>query len=480
MAKLWAGRFQNDANELLDEFNASLPFDKNLWEEDIKGSLEHAKMLYSIGLLEISELDSITNGLEEIKQEILQDKFEFCIEDEDIHMSIERALSNKIGNAGKKLHTARSRNDQVALDFKLYCRKHNAILQRLLSELISTILNMAKQHTNTLMPGMTHLQHAQPISFGYHLVAWCMGLKRDIERLQCSIKLSDDCPLGSAALAGTPYGNERDNLALSLGFKYASANAMDSVGQRDFALDILYNISMIMLHISRMAEELILWSSYEFKFVSFSDSFATGSSIMPQKKNPDVAELLRGKTGRTYGNLISLLTTMKALPFAYNKDMQEDKECVFDSVKTASISIKILTESIKTLTIHTENMRNMCEKGHLVATDLADFLVQECNIAFREAHHITGTCVQYAESKKLDLSQVDSKELANFLQNHIEVLMRNTDSNTNIKMQIDCNKLHEVLSIENSMQRRNSAGGCNSDEVKKQINSLEQWLCEIN
>lgn len=479
MAKLWAGRFQTDANTLLDEFNASIPFDKNLWEEDIQGSIEHAKMLYSIGLLDIHELDSITHGLQEIKQEIMQGNFTFSLQDEDIHMAIEKALSEKIGDAGKKLHTARSRNDQVALDFKLYCRKQNLVIQKLLIELIESLLSIAQHHTNTIMPGMTHLQHAQPISFGYHLVAWCVGLKRDIERLQSSMQRSDDCPLGSAALAGTPYGNERENLALSLGFKTASLNAMDSVGQRDFALDILYDIAMVMLHVSRMAEELILWSSYEFGFVTFADSFATGSSIMPQKKNPDVAELLRGKTGRVYGNLMALLTTMKALPFAYNKDMQEDKEGVFDSVQTAIISLKILTESMKTLTINTENMRKMCEKGHLVATDLADLLVKECHVPFREAHHITGVCVQYAESCGKDLSNIEIDSLCEVLEKELKNLVTQKGNMESIVTTISSESLKLALNLEHSMQRRNSLGGCESDEVKRQIHILLQWLRSI-
>lgn len=485
MAKLWAGRFENDSSELLDDFNASLSFDKNLWEEDIQGSIEHAKMLYSIGLLEIHELDLILKGLAEIKEEILQNKFVFDNKDEDIHMAIESALSKKIGNAGKKLHTARSRNDQVALDFKLYCRKHNLILQRLSAKVIQVLLNIAKNHTHTLMPGMTHLQHAQPISFAYHLVAWCMALKRDIERLQSSYQRSNDCPLGSAALAGTPYGNERENLAESLGFTHASLNAMDSVSQRDFALDILYDIAMLMLHISRMAEELILWSSYEFRFISFSDSFSTGSSIMPQKKNPDVAELLRGKSGRVYGNLMALLTTMKGIPFAYNKDMQEDKEGVFDSIKTASISLQILAESLKTLTINQDNMLAMCQKGHLVATDLADFLVQECNIPFREAHHITGMCVRYAEDNQQDLSTINVQNLESFLHQEITnfIARSNLDSaqQESIKTtNISYEKLQNVLSLDHSMQRRTSLGGCSSDEVKRQIHILEAWLHEIS
>ncbi|STQ85420.1 argininosuccinate lyase [Helicobacter muridarum] len=465
MAKLWGGRFNESMNELLERFNASITFDKNLWEEDIQGSMEHAKMLYSIGLLEVNELDLILNGLREISSEIIKDKFSFSLENEDIHTAIENELCKKIGQAGKKLHTARSRNDQVALDFMLYCRKANIVLQGLLGKLIQTLLNIAKQHTHTLMPGMTHLQHAQPINFGYHIVAWCMGFKRDIQRLRNSLSMINECPLGSAALAGTPYKNERENLALGLGFESASLNAMDSVAQRDFALDLLYDISMIMLHISRLAEELIIWSSYEFGFVAFADDFATGSSIMPQKKNPDVAELLRGKCGRAYGNLIALLTTMKSLPFAYNKDMQEDKESVFDSVQTAHICLEILNASLKTLHINKENMRKMCEVGHLVATDLADFLVQELGIPFREAHHVTGICVRYAEKEGLDLSQVDIQDLQALLVKEL---------GDGVAINID--KLSSALNLEDSMQRRNSIGGCNSDEVKRQIHVLETWL----
>ncbi|RDU59350.1 argininosuccinate lyase [Helicobacter sp. MIT 14-3879] len=465
MTKLWGSRFNESANELLERFNASIEFDKNLWEEDIQGSIEHAKMLYAIGLLEVAELDSILAGLQEISKEIREGTFRFTLENEDIHTAIESALSKKIGQVGKKLHTARSRNDQVALDLMLYCRKKSKILQKILSTLMQTLLNIAKEHTQTLMPGMTHLQHAQPISFGYHLVAWCVGFKRDIQRLHASLLINSECPLGSAAMAGTPYKNERENLAQSLGFESASINAMDSVAQRDFALDLLYNIAMIMLHVSRLAEELIIWSSYEFGFVQFSDNFATGSSIMPQKKNPDVAELLRGKCGRAYGNLISLLTTMKSLPFAYNKDMQEDKEAVFDSVQTACICLEILNESLKTLSINKEKMRKMCEVGHLVATDLADFLVQEYHIPFREAHHITGVCVRYAEKGGLDLSKIDVQDLESILLQELgqDII-------------IDKDKLASALNLEHSMQRRNSLGGCSSDEVKRQIHTLEQWL----
>lgn len=475
--KLWSGRFSSNTNELLDEFNASIEFDKNLWCEDILGSKEHAKMLHAIGILSKSDLDSITRGLDSIYKEIENGEFKgFVVQNEDIHMAIESALSERIGEAGKRLHTARSRNDQVALDFTLYCRNQNLILQGLLKDLMTTLLNIAEQHTATLMPGMTHLQHAQPISFGYHLVAWCAGFKRDIIRLQNSYDLSSECPLGSAALAGTPYNNERENLAKSLGFKSASLNAMDSVGSRDFALDLLYNIAMVMLHISRVAEELIIWSSAEFNYVTFSDTFSTGSSIMPQKKNPDVAELLRGKSGRSFGNLMALLTTMKALPYAYNKDMQEDKEGVFDSINTSFISLKILNASLKELKINTQNMLKMCQKGHLVATDLADFLVAEVGIPFRVAHHIVGSCVAFAESRGFDLSVIDISVLLPFLKR--EILESGVlDSNLqNLDSKLDSKTLKKVLDLNESMKRRTSKGGTAPKETKQQIKTLQKWL----
>ena len=467
MAKLWGSRFKEANDELLERFNSSLNVDKRLWREDIRGSREHAKMLYSIGILEVNELDSILEGLKQIAAEIEAGTFSFE-EHEDIHSAIEAALCQKIGQVGKKLHTARSRNDQVALDFTLYCRKGNLDLQEGLAALIQTLLDLAKPHTKTLMPGLTHLQHAQPISFGYHLVAWCLGFKRDLQRLRDNYKRSDTCPLGSAALAGTPYHNERENLARSLGFETPSLNAMDSVAQRDFALDLLYDIAMIMMHVSRVCEELVLWSSYEFGFVQFSDSFATGSSIMPQKKNPDVAELLRGKCGRTYGNLISLLTTMKGLAFAYNKDLQEDKEAVFDSLDTAKISLEILNASLKELEVRPKRMRELCGVGHMVATDLADLLVQDFGLPFREAHHLTGLCVRAAEDRGLDLSEMDTEALEGLLAKHVG------------GQALDRERLGPALSLEECLQRRNSLGGCNSDEVNKQIHALETWLRSLD
>lgn len=461
MKKLWSGRFKEETKKIVDDFNASLPFDRELWNEDIKGSIEHAKMLFEIKLLTKSELDSIISGLLKIKNDIENNNFVF--EGEDIHMAIEAKLTQDIGEAGKKLHTARSRNDQVATDFKLYILKSNKIIQKLLINVIQTLLNIAKIHKKTLMPGMTHLQHAQPISLSFHLLAWATSFERDLQRLKHSNERANDCPLGCAAFAGTPYKNEREKLARNLGFEKASINAMESISSRDFALDFGYDLSVIMLHISRISEELILWNSYEFGFISFSDSFCTGSSIMPQKKNPDVVELLRAKSGRIFGNLFSLLTILKGLPMAYNKDMQEDKEGIFDSFKNVKISLEILNEVLKNIQFKKENMLKMCQIGHLVATDLADYLVTNHNVPFREAHNITGICVKFAEEQNIDLSLIDPFKLKLFLKE-----TKNLD--------INLDSLKECLDLENCMEKRNSLGGTSSIQVEHQIEILKKII----
>ncbi|WP_281526740.1 argininosuccinate lyase, partial [Campylobacter avium] len=392
--EMWSGRFEGFSSKLLEEFNASLNVDKELFKEDIKGSLAHAQMLCECEILSKDEFKAIEKGLKEIQEEIENKNFIFDIKDEDIHMAIEKRLSALIGaEIGGKLHTARSRNDQVATDFKLFAKNSNLKIQKLLKELIKTILSLAKEHKNTIMPSFTHLQHAQAVSFSFYILAYGFMFLRDIKRLKASYDLADFCPLGACALAGTSYKTNRKLCANLLGFKELMPNAMDAVSDRDFALDLLYDIAVIFTHTSRLCEELILFSSSEFSFISISDSFSTGSSIMPQKKNPDVCELIRGKTGRVYGNLISLLTTMKALPLAYNKDMQEDKEGLFDSVNTALASLEILNAMLKEIKINKENMLKACQKGHLLATDLADYLVREKNIAFRQAHFIVGKVV---------------------------------------------------------------------------------------
>lgn len=461
MAKLWDGRFESESSKLLEDFNASIGFDWQLWHEDIQGSKAHAKMLAKIGILDDKELDSILAGLEQIAKMIESGEFEFKNSDEDIHMAIESKLTQLIGESGKKLHTARSRNDQVALDFRLFCLRANKSITRAILALMQTLLHIAREHTHTIMPGMTHLQHAQPVNLGFHIVAWCCSLQRDVQRFQDSFMRNNLSPLGSGALAGTPYGNDREFVARELGFSAPTLNAMDSVSDRDFALDLLYDIAMLMMHISRISEELVLWSSAEFRFITLSDSYSTGSSIMPQKKNPDVPELLRGKSGRSFGNLIALLSVMKSLPLAYNKDTQEDKEGVFDSVHTAQISLEILRECLATATFNAKNMRKMAQKGHLSATDLADFLVRECGVPFRDSHHITGKVVAYAEKKGVDISALTQEELQSV--------------DPRIK-----EGANAVLDIESSMQARNSLGGTASARTLEQIENLQTFVVRVS
>ena len=454
--KLWGGRFSKQASKLLDEFNASLPFDKELYIEDIEGSIAHSGMLAKQGIITKEEAEEIKKGLLQIKKEIEEGKFKWDIGDEDIHMAIEKRLIELIGDTGKKLHTARSRNDQVAVDFRKWVLKRNIDLAQKTKELIKTFVNIAKENINTLLPGMTHLQHAQPISFAYHMLAYANMFKRDFERFKESFERNNINPLGCAALAGTPHPIDRFETTKALGFKEPSINCLDTVSDRDFALEILFNISMLMMHASRISEELVLWSTSEFSFITLSDEYSTGSSIMPQKKNPDVPELIRGKTGRAYGNLMALLTVMKGLPLAYNKDTQEDKEGVFDSVKNALISIEILKETLKTMKINKENMYNACKKGHLTATDLADYLVKK-GVPFREAHHITGRAVALAESKGVDLSDLNLEELKQI--------------DERIKSDLD-------LSLENSVKSRKSYGATAPERVKEQIEYFESFLKE--
>lgn len=457
MAKLWGGRFSLESSSLLEEFNASIFFDKALWREDIEGSKAHAQMLGKIGVLTSTEVESIINGLDQIASCIQKGEFTFKASDEDIHMAIESALIERIGDVGKKLHTARSRNDQVALDFRLYVLRYNRKIRASLLELMETIIEIASEHTQSIMPGMTHLQHAQPVNFGFHLIAWVCNFKRDIERLEDDYKRNNFCPLGSGALAGTPYNNDRIYLSQTLGFAAPTINAMDSVSDRDFALDMLYSLSMIMMHISRIAEELVLWNTQEFAFISLSDAYATGSSIMPQKKNPDVPELLRGKSGRVYGSLMGLLAVMKGLPLAYNKDTQEDKEGVFDALKNVSICLQIAKECLKSMTIRVDNMYKMAKRGHLSATDLADFLVRQCNVAFRDAHHITGQVVALAEERGVDISDLEEEEIMKV--------------DSRIKAGVKA-----VLSLESSMNARDTLGGTSSKQTQAQIQVCKDFI----
>ena len=457
MAKLASGRVGAKSSELLDLFNASLPFDQKLYQEDIEGSIAHAAMLAAQGILTEDELTSVKDGLGKIKTDIAEGKFVFEISDEDIHMAIEKKLTEMIGDAGKKLHTARSRNDQVALDFRLYVQKNTLALKDLLIELEKELLTVASYHTESMLPGMTHLQHAQPINFGYHLLAYVSMFKRDIERLESSYDRNNISPIGCAALAGTPHNVDRFHTAKALGFKEPTINCLDTVSDRDFALEILFNIATMMTHISRLSEELVLWSSPEFSFIALSDEYSTSSSIMPQKKNPDVPELLRGKTGRVYGNLISLLVVLKGLPLAYNKDMQEDKEGVFDSVETAKFSLEILREAIKTMTVNVDRMEEACKIGHLSATDLADYLVEKCDMPFRDAYKITGSIVMQAEKSGVDLSEMSIEELK-VVDTRIE------------------EDVLTFLNLRNSMNARASYGGTATEETARQMAYYIEWI----
>ncbi|NPA28392.1 MAG: argininosuccinate lyase [Epsilonproteobacteria bacterium] len=455
-----SARINIESSKLLKELNDSLPFDKELYKEDIIGSIAHSKMLYKQGIITKEDFLAIQKGLNELLEEISSGKIELNEGDEDIHMAIERLLTQKIGDAAKRVHTARSRNDQVATDFRLYVMSNNLEIARLIKEVIKSFLNLAKRHTTTLLPGMTHLQHAQPINFAYHLLAYVAMFKRDYERFISSYQRNNYSPLGCAALAGTPHPIDRELTAKELGFEEPTINCLDSVSDRDFALEILFNIATLMMHLSRFAEEVIIWSTSEFGFIKLSDKHATGSSIMPQKKNPDIPELLRGKTGRAYGNLMALLTTMKALPLAYNKDTQEDKEGVFDSVKTAKLSLMVLKEMVDEMEVNREKMEQACKVGHLSATDLADYLVRNLNMPFRDAYYLVGDIVNRAEELNKDISELSFEELKELDSRFKEDVV-------------------EVLNIRNSMNARDSFGGTSTKRVKEQIEIFDKWLSEI-
>ena len=455
--KIASARISETSSKLLQELNNSLPFDKLLYREDIEGSRAHAFMLAEQGIISKNDYGQIESGLIEIYEEIERREYLLDGDEEDIHMAIESRLTDKIGDAGKRLHTARSRNDQVALDFRLYVQKNTRIIANLLLENIETFIKVANKNIDTLLPGMTHLQHAQPINFAYHMMAYASMFKRDYERFISSYERNNYSPIGCAALAGTPHPINRKTTAERLGFKEPTLNCLDTVSDRDFALEILFNISTMMMHISRLSEELILWSSSEFGFVQLSDKHATGSSIMPQKKNPDIPELLRGKTGRVNGNLISLLTVMKGLTLAYNKDMQEDKEGVFDSVKTALLSLQVLNEMIGEMKVREDKMGEACMIGHLSATDLADYLVKNVGIPFRDAYHITGNVVNLAEDKGLDISELSLADL------------QSVDS----RIEED---VVALLDNRASMNARKSEGGTSSGRTIEQIERLTQWV----
>lgn len=403
--KLWGGRFTKDTNELVDRFNASITFDQRFWKEDIEGSIAHVTMLAKQGIITEEEKTVITDALNQIKTEIADGTLVISDDNEDIHSFVEATLISRIGEPGKKLHTGRSRNDQVALDMKLYIRNEITELDGLLKHLLVTIHDIMKNNTETYMPGFTHLQKAQPVTLAHHLGAYFEMFKRDRSRLSDTYKRMNTCPLGAGALAGTTYPLDREYTASLLSFDGATNNSMDSVSDRDYLVELLNDMSLIMMHLSRFSEEIILWNSNEYQFVDIDDAYSTGSSIMPQKKNPDIAELVRGKTGRVYGALMSMLTTLKGIPLAYNKDMQEDKEGALDAAKTLAQCLAVMTGMVSTWTVNADRMRSVMHRGHLAATDVADYLAKH-GMPFREAHAVVGHLVLEAEKRGCDISEL--------------------------------------------------------------------------
>ncbi len=399
--KLWGGRFQKETDSLVDDFNSSIYYDQRLYQQDIAGSIAHAQMLGKQGIIDQAEADKIVDGLKSILEDIENGRVEFSTENEDIHMNIESLLTERIGDAGKRLHTARSRNDQVAVDFRSYVKEKTMEIRALVMDLEQVLAEKAEENLDTVMPGYTHLQRAQPITFAHHLMAYANMLRRDITRLEDCYRRMNECPLGAGALATTTYPVDRFFTAEALGYEKPMENSLDAVSDRDFAIEFLSACSLLMMHLSRFSEEIILWCSWEFHFIELDDAYSTGSSIMPQKKNPDVAELVRGKTGRVYGDLVTLLTVMKSLPLAYNKDMQEDKECVFDTIDTVIMCLPVFTSMIKTMTVHADSMAQAASGGFINATDCADYLVKK-GMPFRQAYTIVGqliqTCIQRGDS----------------------------------------------------------------------------------
>ena len=458
--KLWGGRFTEATDAFVETFTASVDFDQRLYHHDILGSIAHATMLEKVGILSADEKDRIISGLQQIETEIGQGKFSWSVAREDVHMNIEARLTELVGDAGKKLHTGRSRNDQIATDIRLYLRDAIDSLQAEIQRLQRGLLDVAEREVNTLMPGFTHLQVAQPISFGHHMLAWFEMLQRDHDRLADCRERVNIMPLGSAALAGTSYPLDRTYTAELLGFSAPSNNSLDGVSDRDFAIEFCAAAAIIMTHLSRMAEELILWTSAQFNFIELPDRFCTGSSIMPQKKNPDVPELVRGKTGRVNGNLIALLTLMKSQPLAYNKDNQEDKEPLFDTIDTLQGSLRAFADMIPAIITHPDVMVEAARQGFSTATDLADYLVRR-GMPFRDAHEVVGSAVRACTEKNCDLADLSLNELQQF-SNIIE------------------DDVFQVLTIEGSVASRNHQGGTAPEQVQRQINEQRARMTAHN
>ncbi|MBQ0110520.1 MAG: argininosuccinate lyase [Oscillospiraceae bacterium] len=456
MAKMWAGRTSGETDKLADDFNSSISFDSRMYKEDIAGSIAHAQMLAYKGIISEDEAQAITGGLDGILNDITNGSLKIDENCEDIHMFIEAELTSRLGDVGKKLHTARSRNDQVALDLRLNLKNEIAQITEKTKKLILAVTDKAQTYKDTIMPGYTHLQRAQPITFGHQLMAYAFMMLRDIDRLNDCLKRTDISPIGSCALAGTTFDTDRFFEAEKLGLSGVCQNSLDGVSDRDFAGELLSDISILMMHLSRFSEEIVLWSSWEFKFIELSDSFTTGSSIMPQKKNPDMAELVRGKTGRVYGDLIALLTTLKGLPLAYNKDMQEDKEGVFDACDTVKACLDVFTGMVSTLTALPENMKKAAQNGFINATDLADYRVSK-GLPFRSAYKISGQIVSYCIQNGQVLETLPLKEYQGFCELIDDGVYKAVDLNT-------------------CVNNRKSYGGTSVTSVEEQIKAVRQKI----
>lgn len=453
---MWAGRTAGATDKMADDFNSSISFDSRMYRQDITGSMAHAAMLGAKGIISPDEAEKLIAGLEQILADIESGALPINMECEDIHMFVEQVLTERLGDVGKKLHTARSRNDQVALDLRMNLREEANEIISLLKELVGAMLVRVKQNKTTIMPGYTHLQRAQPITFAHHLLAYCMMLLRDIDRFGDALKRMNVSPIGCCALAGTTYDTDRYFEAERLGFDGICMNSIDGVSDRDFCVEFVSCCSVLMMHLSRLSEEIILWSSWEFKFIELSDAYTTGSSIMPQKKNPDMAELIRGKTGRVYGDLMAILTVLKGLPLAYNKDMQEDKEGIFDAVDTVKMCIGIMTPMIETMTVLPENMKRAAQEGFINATDLADYLVKK-GMPFRTAYKISGTLVAECIKRRCVLEDIPIDEYKNY-------------------SELFCDDIYNEIALETCVAKRISLGGTSLESCEKQIEFVEKQL----
>lgn len=454
--KLWGGRFSKSTDAMVDDFNSSIRFDSRMYKQDIKGSMAHVKMLGKCGIISAEDSALIYKTLKEIMLDIEKGVVDFEIDAEDIHMNIEKILTERIGDVAKRLHTGRSRNDQVALDIRMYLKDEIKAINTMIKKLIEVLVSMAESNLNTIMPGYTHLQRAQPISLAHHLMAYVEMLLRDIDRLADCYKRLDVMPLGSGALAGTTYPLDRAMVAGELGFSAITENSIDGVSDRDFAIELASCLSILMMHLSRFSEEIILWCSHEFSFIELDDAFSTGSSIMPQKKNPDIAELVRGKSGRVYGNLVALFTVMKALPLAYNKDMQEDKEAIFDSVDTVKMCLPVFTNMVKTMKVREDKMLSAAKGGFTNATDIADYLVKK-GTPFRVSHEIIGKMVAYCIKNNRNIDELTLQELKSFSE----------------KFESD---VYEAISLETCVNERKLPGGPAKVNVKNAITKVKRKL----